>query len=534
MKYLLKTAVLLLVVSILAAPAGAAPLKKLAKKLQKGVKDHPQIKVAVLDFAYHDGARSSGSSIVQERLTTYLAQSKKIEVIERKLLKKILEEMKLESTGIIDPDTTRKLGKLLGVGALVTGTLNDLSDKKTEVNARIIQTETGKILAAGRTVVKRTWTDSPVKPGQTPPTPPDQDPAAQAGQGKFLGKSLVQIALLLDTSNSMDGLINQARSQLWEIVNELSSSEKGGGNPTIEVGVYEYGNSSLESSQGYTRQVIGFSTDLDMVSEQLFSLTTNGGQEYCGYVIKEAVNNLKWDKHDDVYKTIFIAGNEPFTQGPVDFRTATALASKKGIFMNTIYCGRRQEGIATQWKAGADLSQGEYTNIDQFAPIVRIRAPQDDEIARLGRDLNKTYIAYGSRGRKSLARQKKMDSSAASAGGSIMAERAVAKTSLQYSHAAWDVVGALESGQLKEEELKKDQLPEKMRSMSKKERSEYIREKREERKRIQKNINALNTERQKYIKEKEKTAKPGTGGLNQAIIGAIRQQAQKKGFIFKK
>ncbi len=530
MKFL-KTAVLLLAVSILAAPAGAEPLKKLAKKLQKGVKDQPQIKVAVLDFAYHDGALSSGSSIVQERLTTYLAQNKKIEVIERKLLKKILEEMKLESTGIIDPDTTRKLGKLLGAGALVTGTLNDLSEKKTEVNARIIQTETGKILAAGRTVVKRTWTDSPVKPGQPPPKPPDP---GQAGQGKFLGKSLVQIALLLDTSNSMDGLINQARSQLWEIVNELSSSEKGGGNPTIEVGVYEYGNSRLESNDGYVRQVIGFSKDLDMVSEQLFSLTTNGGQEYCGYVIKEAANNLKWDKHDDVYKVIFIAGNEPFTQGPVDFRTATALASKRGIFMNTIYCGRRQEGIATQWKAGADLSQGEYTNIDQFAPVVRIRTPQDDEITKLGMEINKTYIAYGSRGRKSLARQKMMDSSAAGAGAPVMAERAVSKASRQYSQAAWDVVGALESGQLKEEELKKDQLPEEMRSMSKKERSEYIQKKREERKRIQEKINALNAERQKYIKEKEKTAKPGTEGLNKAVINAIRQQAQKKGFVFKK
>jgi hypothetical protein len=34
--------------------------------------------------------------------------------------------------------------------------------------------------------------------------------------------SRVQIALLLDTSNSMDGLIDQARSQLWRVVNERS------------------------------------------------------------------------------------------------------------------------------------------------------------------------------------------------------------------------------------------------------------------------------------------------------------------------
>ena len=35
-------------------------------------------------------------------------------------------------------------------------------------------------------------------------------------------KQTIKVALLLDTSNSMDGLINQAKAQLWEIVNELS------------------------------------------------------------------------------------------------------------------------------------------------------------------------------------------------------------------------------------------------------------------------------------------------------------------------
>ena len=32
----------------------------------------------------------------------------------------------------------------------------------------------------------------------------------------------IKVALLLDTSNSMDGLIDQAKAQLWQIVNELS------------------------------------------------------------------------------------------------------------------------------------------------------------------------------------------------------------------------------------------------------------------------------------------------------------------------
>jgi hypothetical protein len=42
--------------------------------------------------------------------------------------------------------------------------------------------------------------------------------------------NIVQLAILLDTSNSMDGLIDQAKSQLWKIVNEMSRSKKGGRN----------------------------------------------------------------------------------------------------------------------------------------------------------------------------------------------------------------------------------------------------------------------------------------------------------------
>jgi len=83
--------------------------------------------------------------------------------------------------------------------------------------------------------------------------------------------------------------------------------------------------------------------------------------------VRDAARGLQWDKHADVYKAIFIAGNEPFTQGPVDFREAVAEAAAKGIVINTIFCGGRQQGVAMQWKAGADAGGGDYAHIDQAA-----------------------------------------------------------------------------------------------------------------------------------------------------------------------
>ena len=92
----------------------------------------------------------------------------------------------------------------------------------------------------------------------------------------------IMVALLLDTSNSMDGLIDQAKSQLWKIVNEMAAAKsRDGKRPNIKIALYEYGNNGLSSSEGHIRQVSPLTEDLDFISEKLFSLTTNGGEEYC-------------------------------------------------------------------------------------------------------------------------------------------------------------------------------------------------------------------------------------------------------------
>ncbi|HEY1405249.1 MAG TPA: hypothetical protein VF857_01445, partial [Spirochaetota bacterium] len=51
----------------------------------------------------------------------------------------------------------------------------------------------------------------------------------------------IQIAILLDTSSSMDGLIDQAKTNLWKIVNETAKAKKGGKTPRLEVALFEYG-----------------------------------------------------------------------------------------------------------------------------------------------------------------------------------------------------------------------------------------------------------------------------------------------------
>ncbi len=79
-----------------------------------------------------------------EELTTRLFKTKKFQVVERRLLNKVLEEQSLSVSDLIDKESIKKIGNLLGVTAIVTGSITNLGDDM-KINARIISTETGSI-----------------------------------------------------------------------------------------------------------------------------------------------------------------------------------------------------------------------------------------------------------------------------------------------------------------------------------------------------------------------------------------------------
>ncbi len=347
-------------------------------------------------------------------------------------------------------------------------------------------------------------------------------------------KAKIQIALLLDTSNSMDGLINQAKSQLWKIVNEMAKSEVNGATPILEIALYEYGNDGLSMREGYIRQVTTFTTDLDKISEKLFALKTNGGSEFCGQVIDVSLKQLDWSESDTDLKMIFIAGNEPFDQGDIDYRKSCQKAVNKDVSINTIFCGNYKEGIRTFWKDGANLGKGKYMNIDSDKKEVYIASPYDKALAQLNKQLNDTYIAYGISGKKMKARQEVQDNNAKSMGQQAYLNRAVSKSSKMYSNSSWDLVDAYKNNPDIVNDLTDKQLPEELQGKSKAEIKIFLDKKLKERKAIQEQIQILNTKRDKYVSAKRKEmAKDNTKTLDDAMIDAVKEQAVQKNFRFK-
>lgn len=339
-------------------------------------------------------------------------------------------------------------------------------------------------------------------------------------------KPKIQIAILLDSSNSMDGLIDQTRSQLWKIVNALTKVTKNGKVPILEISLYHYGNDSLPSSEGFNLLLSEFTTELDLVSEKLFLIQTNGGEEYAGWVMQSALRRLNWSNTKDDFKVIFIAGNEPFDQGKVDWQEAVMLAKEKDVLVDTIYCGDAESLDRQLWVEGANLGNGINFNINQNQKIVQVTTPYDQEIVEWNKKLNNTYIPYGEEGIRGQQRQLAEDDNSQQQ----LAARGIAKSSSYYRNSSWDLIDGLTDNVIKLDNLQAESLPANMRRMSQEQRQEYIAKMRAERARIQKIIADLSNKREQYIQQHGAYLET-KDTLDYVMIQALRQQLAAKGFI---
>lgn len=342
----------------------------------------------------------------------------------------------------------------------------------------------------------------------------------------------VQVALLLDTSNSMDGLIEQTKSRLWNIINTITTLKYEGKEPIIEIALYEYGNDGLSRQSDYIRQVTPLTTDLDLISEKLFALRTNGGSEYCGAVINEAIKKLSWGKEKADMKLIYIAGNEEFNQGTISYKESVSDALNHDIYVNTIFCGERMQGVRILWKDGAERGGGKYFNIDSDQRVRFIETPYDAQIEACDARMNNTYIGYGTQGRLKKENQVLQDNNAKSIHKGNYTERAVSKSKSAYKNQSWDLVDLAKEDKTALGKLKDEELPAELKGKTQAQIETIVAEKTKERESVQKEIAVLSVKRQQYIDEQNKRSSD-KDDLGNAINISIRELAIKKGYAFK-
>lgn len=352
----------------------------------------------------------------------------------------------------------------------------------------------------------------------------------KAGNNEISKDAKIQVAILLDTSNSMDGLIDQAKSRLWNIVNTLTTLKFKGKTPQIEIALYEYGNDGLSAADNYIRQVTPMTTDLDLISEKLFALRTNGGLEYCGAVIDEAVKKLKWSKNEIDMKLIYIAGNEPFTQGPISYKDAISGAVSNSIFVNTILCDDGR-GDNDTWADGAKCGKGKYFAINHNARVRHYATPYDSKIEECNTKLNNTYISYSKAGERKKQNQMTQDQNAKSLSSANYAERVVSKSSKVYKNESWDLVDMVEEDASVLDKINSTELSGELQNKSKEEIKVIASQKKNERESIQKELSGLAQKRAAYIDEERKKEVNDSGDdLGKAINQSIVDLALLKGY----
>ncbi len=345
------------------------------------------------------------------------------------------------------------------------------------------------------------------------------------------GTRKIQMAILFDASGSMNGLLSQAKARMWSIVNELTSLRYDSIIPSVEIALYSYGNDGHPTSDYFVKQLVPLTTDLDLISEKLFSITTNGGSEYCGGVISKSLDDLAWSPEVLDLKMIYIAGNEPFNQGPIDYKIVTKKACEMEVFVNTIHCGSYEQGVKDFWFDGAQIGCGDYFNIDADKSIQQIATPYDSLINVYNDSLNTTYMGYGVKGAARKEMQVAQDANAESVGASNKAERSVAKSKKNYSNATWDLIDAEKDGKIKIEELKEEELPEEFKGKTNEEKKALLTEKNEQRTEYQKKIAELAKDRAIYIAdEKLKLGVDAENDFGSSVSISIEKKAKKIGY----
>ncbi len=160
-----------------------------------------------------------------------------------------------------------------------------------------------------------------------------------------------------------------------------------------------------------------------------------------------------------------------------------------------------------------------------------IATPQDDEILRLGNELNQTYISYGRLGELSKQRQSLADSSSAKMSKKVAIERMQLKSKKAYDNRNWDLVDRLENDGKFLETAKDEELPAELRGKTVAEKTAAIEGYAKKRAELKKKIGELEAQRAAFIAaDQAKNGDKNAPSLDTELMKSTKKAAAKKGY----
>lgn len=356
-------------------------------------------------------------------------------------------------------------------------------------------------------------------------------------------KPTLEMVFVLDTTGSMGGLIEGAKSRIWGIVNEVMAAKD---RPSVRVGLVAY----RDKGDAYVTKITPISSDLDKIYASLMDFKADGGgdePENVRRALKEGVEKAGWSSRSPkVAQILFLVGDarphEDYKEEP-DVVDTTAKAVGRGIVVNTIQCGGLN-GTQAVWQKIARSGEGQYFAIAQDGGVEVIATPYDKRLGELGGKIGSTYLAYGGGGGAAgasfrggeAAKQSALEGRfAASAPVAAQADRAYNKALNMYSYNSSDFVQAVENGTVKLESVKKEDLPDELQKLPPDQLKKEMDKRIADRKAIRAEILELGKKRDAFLTEERKKRAAASGksvGFDAAVADALRKQVAKKGIRF--
>jgi len=337
-------------------------------------------------------------------------------------------------------------------------------------------------------------------------------------------KPKVEVVFCLDTTGSMGGLIEGAKTKIWSICNQIASGKPV---PDLKVGLVAFRDRGDE----YITKVFDLSDDLDSIYGHLKTFKAAGGgdiPESVNQALDDAVNKIKWSTEKETLRIIFLVGDAPPHMDypdDVKYPVTCKKACEKAIIINTIQCGNDAE-CTKFWKDICVKAEGSYVKIPQDGGVnVAVATPYDKRLGEINLELTNSTLVYGDRGKKDADLRKVAEATALPAGPA--ADRAAfgGKGGMV---ASYDLLDAVKAKRVKLEEIKKEDLPEKMQKMTLAEQKEYLAGLEKKRTELQKEAVDLDRKRSDFIQKKlAEDKKDKKDSFDAQVLEVLRKQAQK-------
>ncbi len=310
----------------------------------------------------------------------------------------------------------------------------------------------------------------------------------------------IDLVLVLDTTGSMSGLIDRAKTELWGIVDQLSLRRV-----ETRVGIVAF----RDRGDAYVTQIFDLSADIDQCYVRLLGLEAAGGgdtPESVNRALEEAVHQIGWSQSGSAERAIILAGDAPPHMdyaNAVQWPAIVRDARQRGIAIHAIQLGSNSDTRAA-WRAIAAAGGGTYAALSA-TPEHASGSPWDDELAQLNQALAKTLTPYGDdrareRLRSSIEKAGDAGAEAAAARASYLGRKGVATTSKD-----GDLVSKLNDGELQWEDIEVSQLPDELRDMPAEQRRLALEDRLDRRKGLLSEIAYYAAKRDGYLAEARKT-----------------------------